>query len=374
VFAVNDTFSMLFKVVRFANTAFFSGDIEKAYWVLVDALRLFRKLKNDKAIGIASNNLGNCMLAMYRTMQATGESEMCGLSKADIISQGTAYFRDAIKLGEEAYDKFYEEQGWSGSCLVFMQHLSSRYFNRAIFLLTVKSNHKYPEEANRLGFQDLDIARNMDVEVVDQCLEVGFSVNKSDLFELMLNRLRGVLSLLEMDYPDEWGVEEQISNALRELHIALKNQSSDLFCDVSPAGRMQELDAELIRYARITNAIEMAAKVGIRMFMEDEYVFHHAELAAVKALVDYVALEENEKNFTSETKQAILNFQDEIENEFMDNIVRRMSDARKSEETMLCSRKSKHWKLQTESTRTEESHLSFSVRETCRGDFTMEIF
>lgn len=119
------TIEVLYKVVQFANSAFFSGDLEVAYPVLRDALRLFSRLNNKKAIAVASNNLGIMMLTIHRTMTASGGQEICGLSKKEVIEKGMAYFARSIKLGEEAYDKFYDEQGWSEVCLSF-----SYYFNR----------------------------------------------------------------------------------------------------------------------------------------------------------------------------------------------------------------------------------------------------
>ena len=46
-----------------------------------------------------------------------------------------------------------DEQG----CLVFMQHLANRYFNRAIFFLTTSADHENQSEAQALGFRDLQI-------------------------------------------------------------------------------------------------------------------------------------------------------------------------------------------------------------------------
>ena len=125
------TTEMLYKVVRFANMAFFSGDLEVAYNVFRDALRLFTRLDNSKAIAVASNNLGNCCLTIYRTMMANGGSdeEMCGMSKKVVVQKGTAFFAQSIKLGEEAYDKFYgecEERSFNlenGLDILFRYHL-----------------------------------------------------------------------------------------------------------------------------------------------------------------------------------------------------------------------------------------------------------
>ena len=78
------------------------------------------------------------MLTMYRAMEVSGDNETRGLSERGVTEKGTAYFAYSIKLGEEAYDQFYNELGWSEECLVFMQHLANRYFNRAGFCFTHK--------------------------------------------------------------------------------------------------------------------------------------------------------------------------------------------------------------------------------------------
>ena len=62
--AVAETVQTLYKIVRCGNYAFFAGDLDKAYAVLRDALRLFERLDNKKAVGIVSNNLGNLLLVI----------------------------------------------------------------------------------------------------------------------------------------------------------------------------------------------------------------------------------------------------------------------------------------------------------------------
>ena len=54
---VHESFQRLMKVVRFANTAFFAGDRTQSYHCMEDALSLFLKLGNQKAIGVANNNV-----------------------------------------------------------------------------------------------------------------------------------------------------------------------------------------------------------------------------------------------------------------------------------------------------------------------------
>jgi len=95
-----------------------------------------------------------------------------------VIAKGAAYYAHSIKLGEQAYDEFYDQQGWSEECLVFMQFLSNRYFNRAIFFLTTSPSSDDPKEAESLGLRDLEICTDMDIEIVDQCLEMGFKIDR----------------------------------------------------------------------------------------------------------------------------------------------------------------------------------------------------
>jgi hypothetical protein len=72
VLNVTITTERLYRVIRSANAAFFAGDVEKAYEVLKDALKLFKRLGNQKAIGVAvsgaicmenveSNQLNSCI-------------------------------------------------------------------------------------------------------------------------------------------------------------------------------------------------------------------------------------------------------------------------------------------------------------------------
>ena len=362
---------MLFKVLRFANSSFFSGDIETAYLVYVDALRLFKSLDDKKAISVASNNLGNCMIAMYREMKAEDASQIHGLSKSQIISKGTAYFHDAIKLGEAAYDKFYEEEGWSGNCLVFMQQLSNRYFNRAIFLLTVKRDHAQSNEAQHLGFKDLEISNEMDVEVSDICLEVGFTFDKAEHFDLKLSRVRGFLSLMEEGYTDKWTTKSIIDDIFEDLRVAVQDPSlSALFEFVPPAARMQQLDIELIRYAIVLHENEAAARVGIRILVEDEYVFQNAESHAVEALISYVQGCKKDSvpmGISQKTIDMLLEYQESI----TVSVEKDYSD----EQSGNTEQKLDRLKLFATAERTKMmKRLSTNYTASVRGDFTMEEF
>ena len=275
-----------------------------AYKVLKDALKLFRRLNNNKAVAVASNNLGNTLLVMYREMVADNlvENKLLKLSKKDIIIKGTRYYHDAIQLGEKAYDEFYETEGWTPNCLDFMQHLSNRYFNRALFLLSIKDDHDKPDEIGALGIRDLEISRDMDYEIVEYGADIGFNrVNRAEkLFTVNLIRSRGHNILLEMGYPDDkmlehgypedWDLENRLNENFQLLQTEYKRRacSPKLFQDVTVLGRLQEVETVLMRYKLLMGDVECAAKIAIRMLQEDEFAFADSISQAIEVLVAYV--------------------------------------------------------------------------------------
>ena len=289
---VSNTLETLFEVVCFANVAFYAGELDVAYRVLRDSLRIFRGMKNDKAISVTCNNLGNILLVMFLDMKHDDVHSKYGLSRQDIIKLGTAYYHEAIKLGEAAYDQFHEQEGWTPNCLDFMQHLSNRYFNRAMFLLCIKDDHEQPAEIERLGIRDLEIARDMDVEIVDQGEEVGWGgIQRTEkLFHVALTRVRGLILLLELGYPDEWNLEEKLASLMDLLQSEGKKESSELFTEISYVGRLQEVETELMKYYMAENDLDSAAKVAIRPLFEDEYLFAEVNVQAIQVLMSYVAL------------------------------------------------------------------------------------
>jgi len=389
--SVYKTIEMLYKVVQFANSAFFSGDLEVAYQVLKNALRLFTRLDNKKAIAIASNNLGNTMLTIYRIMEASGSEEMCGLSKSEVISKGNAYFAQSIKLGETAYDQFYNEQGWSEECLVFMQFLANRYFNRAIFLLTTSSDSKNRKDAEALGFRDLQITGDMDIEIVDQCLEMGFKINRVERYELMMSRIRGLLALIHLGYsPEELFIEDQIKDMYQDLKNAMKNPSHDLFKEISVVGRMQKLDTVLMKYlSQAKNDNINAARVAIRMLIEDEYVFPDAEEEAMKILLAYMNTTEDENcpedengNIVKELESAI----ESLDDEFVRSVKRSSEysagnkDAMRSLNMSTLSSSSlgnvsnKSVAVNVDPSKEKSLRRSSAIKESHREDVTMEFY
>ena len=94
--------------------------------------------------------------------------------------------------------------------------------------------------------------------------------------------------------PDELFIEDQINNVYKDLSNTMKNPSHELFKNVPRARRMQKLDTELIKYFRdAKDDISTAARVAVRMLIEDEYVYPGAEEEAYKMLVIYLKTAED---------------------------------------------------------------------------------
>mmetsp|Transcript_25294 Transcript_25294/g.50638 ORF Transcript_25294/g.50638 Transcript_25294/m.50638 type:complete len:1747 (-) Transcript_25294:50-5290(-) len=288
--SVYATVETLFQIMKSANEAFYTGDLVSAHNILKDTLRLFSRLKNKKAMAVASNNLGILCLTIYRTMVANKEESFEGMTLTDVVSEGSDHFTVAIKLGEEQYEQFYEDQGWSEECLQFMQGLANRYFNRALLLLSTKQHSKRPVDFESNGLRDIRITADMDLEIVDQCIEMGFRIDRVERHDLMLSRSRGVEALVKLGYsPDELFIEDLVEELLTSFTRALKNPGDELFREVNPAGRMQLLDCELIKYCRrVKKDNVLAAKVAIRCLIEDEYVLLSTMEKALKTILVYV--------------------------------------------------------------------------------------
>ncbi|KAL3924455.1 MAG: hypothetical protein SGILL_001036 [Bacillariaceae sp.] len=375
IVAFSNTLEALFRIVRSANVAFFNGELDFAYRVLKDALRLFRRLDNKKAIGIASNNLGNMLLAIYREMTAAKLDKLYGLTRDDIVKQGILYFHDAIQLGEKSYDEFYEKQGWSPSCLNFMQHLANRYFNRGLFLLHAKGDHKCPNEIEELGMRDIQIACDMDHEVVAYGEEIGWgSADRAEKrFNVNVGRIRGFNILYELGYDHDWGVEDLISETVDIIRTEYKNYDTEFFSSMSLGGRLQELELQLMRYHSNHGDLETAAKIAVRMIIEDERVFTESIRMALDVLINYAESKLVDAKFRSKIVPVLRAYRKNV-SEFISGKRQRVKDDMDSASASLTKSLTTSAMLQTQLECSERSALSNAAGEESSRFVTMEDF
>lgn len=156
--------------------------------------------------------------------------------------------------------------------------------------MSVKDSHEKPDEIEQLGRRDLEIARDMDAEVISYGEDIGWNTSDraEDVFNVGLVRIRGHILLLEQGYTDDWDLSERFQNLYDLLNSEAKKAQSDLFREMSFVSRMQELETEAIRYALCTNDYGAAARVAIRCFVEDEFILLSTQIQGLLALMKWV--------------------------------------------------------------------------------------
>ena len=80
-----------------------SGDMERARHIASDALELFRKVWDEKAVAIACNNVGKTLLALSIDSQAAN-----GCIKVDgacLVKTAIQHYDEAINIGPESFMK-----------------------------------------------------------------------------------------------------------------------------------------------------------------------------------------------------------------------------------------------------------------------------
>ena len=144
----------------------------------------------------------------------------------------------------------------------------------------------------RLVYINSNFKCSSSLKILDEGTQVGWNVRGADKrFDVVLSRIRGHLLLLEMGYEDKWNVDEMLDNGFDLVRNELNSDnpgSSPLFKDVCPAGRMQQIETELMRYKIINGDVESAAKIAIRMLVEDSCTIQISQLKAIEVLVLYV--------------------------------------------------------------------------------------
>jgi hypothetical protein len=182
-----------------------------------------------------------------------------------------------------------------------MQHLANRYFNRGLFLLHVKNDHKNPMEVEQLGMRDIQIASDMDHEVVSYGEEIGWGSDDraEKRFNVNLVRIRGYIILRDLGYNNDWGVEDLIDDTVNIIRTEYTKDDSEFFAAMSVAARQQELEIQIMRYKSIHGDLETAAKIAVRMIIEDEVVFTDAMRQAVEVLIKYVESDQAKDDFRS---------------------------------------------------------------------------
>lgn len=277
---VYNSFAKLYKIVKISNGAYFSGNLKWAYHFVNDALMLFRKINDRKAIGIASNNLANTLHAMRHEGQP--DENMCTPTAALDL------YNDAIAIAEQDL----ADAGSEEDKAEFAQQLSDRVFNRGLYLMMAHRDEGAPENAIDMGYSDIERTRQLDYDIQDFWLDRRLLLKHSAaVFVQKLRRVHGLLEYYDDDTLRQiWDARDLIGEADQLLFAAWDQPTAPLFYDITRMGRLQQLESALIRLELVCNNNAEAGRFAMRVFTEDEYImeslFKNAATAVLRLLND----------------------------------------------------------------------------------------
>ena len=294
---VYNSFAKLIKTVRMSNIAFFSGNLYWAHDFISDALKLFRKIDDQKAVGIASNNLGNTLFAMIYDAYRFGEAvaEPVHADYEIVIS----HFNEAVEIGQREFNEATEE----GAKAEYAQQLADRLFNRCLFELLAHECGIAPEDVKEAALADLERVRELDYDVKDYWLERKLLLkNSGACYNRLLRRIHGLIDF----YHDEevrqlWDAKELIEETDQLLFAAWNETTAPLFDEFKPVGRLQQLEGAAMRLDQLLEKKRDAAKLAMRMFAEDEYILECAFTSAAEALLELMR-DESSDSWATKTK------------------------------------------------------------------------
>jgi hypothetical protein len=295
--AVYNTFAKLNKIVRVSNTAFFSGNLEMAHYFVSDALSLYRKVHDQKAIGVACNNLANTLFAMRYEQMDT--DDCCrGCPENCTIVQTLALYDEAVELGSRDFEETPE-----GDLKVdYAIQLGDRLFNRGLYLLFIDGYDCAPEDARDRGYSDVTVARNLHYDIRDYLLKNKqlFS-GAASYFSRLLRRINCLAAFFDdVGLREIWDAEELLDEADQLAAAAWGTKiPCPLFREVNKTGRRQQLESSAILLAMHSGDHMQAARLGMRMLVEDMFVLESSFVRAAEALVH--VMKDGEVDFSKRT-------------------------------------------------------------------------
>jgi tetratricopeptide (TPR) repeat protein len=203
-----------------------------------DALKLYRNLNDSKAVGVASNNLANALLELVRN--AKGVDECCSIFPGVCIAQeAIRHYDEAIRIAEHDVQLVPDDQDKTA----LYQQLADRLFNKALFLLIVTGKHCAPADSHEVALACLAYVRQLDNDIKASWLKCDiFSEHVPEMFTRALKRCVGLLDFYhDKEVRSIWDPKELVKECDQLLNAEMSNAGSELFVEVSPVGRLQQL-------------------------------------------------------------------------------------------------------------------------------------
>lgn len=281
---VYNTFSKFNKMVRVSDTAFFYNDLEMAHHFVRDALTLFRSVHDSKAIGIACNNLANTLFAI-RFDQAN-VLHCCESEYHCSITETLQLYDEAVLSARKEFEVAKDDSEKAN----FAVQLSDRLFNRGLFLLFVDGYYCAPPDARERGYDDITLARNLHYDVKDYMLAHRLIfTNAAPYFNRLLRRINCLAAFYDdVGLRAIWDAELLLDEADQLAAAAVEASAKGkcpLFREINQLGRRQQLESSAILLAMRNEDFLHAAKIGIRMLVEDNFLLESSFADAAEALL-----------------------------------------------------------------------------------------
>lgn len=279
---VYSIFSRLNKIVMVSNTAFFSHNLDRANYFLRTALGLFQKISDEKAIGIASNNLGNTLFAILYESKNKDEPHICDHDNSCAVQQALEHYNKAVSIGQKGFDLALVESRY-----FYAERLADRLFNRGLFLVFCSDFACAPADAKARGYEDISRACQLHYELKDYLLEKKLLFDQAASY---WNRLFRRINCLLAFYHDQglrdiWDAETLLDEADQLVMAAWEIPNAPLFQQVTPLGRRQQLEGSAILLCLQIGQEEQAFRLAMRMFVEDEYLLESSFIPAAECLL-----------------------------------------------------------------------------------------
>jgi hypothetical protein len=282
---VYTSFAKLYKIVRVSNSAFFSRNLRWACHFVRDALNLFTKIEDRKAIAIASGNLGSTLLAINCSRTSESRCSCLVVDSICCVKEAFSHFETAVVSGTEDFQTAADMT----KKVEFGEQLSDRLFNRGLYFLLSKDDPCAESDFEALGLQDLVKVQALDLDILDYWIQNGLLQFKSStLFDRLLRRLHGLCSLMENGISQGvWDPKSLAYDCHRILSAAWDNPEDPLFADFTRIGRLQQLEGALINLQLQTHQLVDATRIAMRMLVEDEFINDGAFQYAADAVLQF---------------------------------------------------------------------------------------
>ena len=281
---VYNTFAKLNKIVRISNTSFFSGKLDMAHHFMSDALTLYRKINDRKAIGVTCNNLANTLFAIQ--MERLDDVHCCNEENICYINQTLALYDEAMSYSQEDFDEAKEH-----SKVEYAIQLADRLFNRGLYFLFIDGFDCAPSDSRDRGYSDITFSRNLHDDIRDYLIEnKQLFATSSTYFSRLLRRINCLAAFYDdVGLRDIWDARVLLDEAKQLVDAATeadsKGNSCPLFQEANQTGRKQQLESlEILLALNCGNNVH-AARVGMRMLVEDAYLMESAFIRAAEALL-----------------------------------------------------------------------------------------